>query len=121
MKKEKYPFYVDASTKHFVIYGKRYVLGKTTTKKIDGVVHKDKIILEEIDVEKQNNLLDEIAKKIKKGITVEKIIREAISKQLGSNEIKQLAKLLRNGKAKVKEQDGCYGIIVKGKHFTIIP
>ena len=51
--------YVDCFSNHFVIDGKHYVLGKTIDKKIGKVVHKDKIVLEEVDPTKEEAVLTE--------------------------------------------------------------
>ena len=116
---KKQTMYVDCSTKRFMLNGKAYRLGRTTTKKIGKITHQDKILLEEIDVEREEAVLDEIARKIKKGVTVENVIREAIKNKLGSSEREKLLKLLSKKGARVEEQNGCYGIVVNGKHFQL--
>jgi len=111
--------YVDGFTNNFVIGGKNYVLGRTIYKKIGKIKHVDKILLEEVNPKKEADILDEIARKIKDKVSPEKIIREAIKKQLGTSQRKKLLNLLKNGDAKIKEHDGCYGIELKGKYFQL--
>ena len=115
MKKE---LYIDPHTKHIVIEGKQYVIGRTRYKKVDGIKHIDRYDLEEVDP-KDEDILNEIARKLAKKVSPEKIIKEALKKQLGVSERKRLLKVLKVKKAKVTEQDGCYGIVVDGKHFQI--
>ena len=119
MKKKQEGPYVDGFTNDIVIFGKHYVMGDTVWKKIGKVKHVDKILLEEVKPKKEASILDEIARIMNGKVSTEKIIREAIKKQLGTFQRKQLLNLLKDGKAKIKEHDGCYGIELKGKYFQI--
>jgi len=119
MKMKKETPYVDGFTNNFVIFGKHYVMGDTIWKKIGKVKHIDKILLEEVEPKKEASILDEIARRMNGKVSPEKIIREAIKKQLGTFQRKELLKLLKDGKAKIKEHDGCYGIELKGRYFQL--
>ncbi len=112
-------FYIDGFTGHFVLDGEHYIIGKTVYKKIGKVKHIDKRLMEKVEPKREEEILNEIARKIKHGLNVEKIIREAMRKQLGSGQREELLKLLQGKKAKVKEHNGCYGIEIKGKYFQL--
>ena len=119
MKKINEERYIDPHRSHIVIDGKRYIMGKTKYRMVDGIKHIDRHFLEEVSLSHEDGILDEIAQKLKGKVSVEKIIKEAIKKRLTGNQREKLLKLLQNKKAKVSEQEGCYGIVVDGKHFQI--
>jgi len=117
--KKKPKHYIDPHRNHIVINGEHYIVGRTKQKKVDGITHIDYYTLEKVNLKEDDFILDEIARKLVKKMSPEKIIREAIKKKLSTNARNRLFNMLREKKVKVKEQDGCYGIVVDGKHFQI--
>jgi len=115
MKKE---LYIDPHRNHIIVDGKRYIIGKAKYKKVGGIKHIDQYKLEEIKLSDYDNVLDEIVKRVKNKVSIEKVLKEAF-KKLSFNDRNKLLKLLKNNKAKIQEQEGCYGIVVDGKHFQI--
>ena len=115
MKKE---LYLDPHRSHIIIGDKRYIIGKAKYKIVDGIRHIDRYELEEVKLSDYDNVLDEIVKRVKNKVSIEKVLKEAF-KKLAVNEREKLLKLLKSKKAKISEQEGCYGIVVGGKHFQI--
>lgn len=96
--------------------GKMFRIKKATYKKIDGIVHQDKVIFEEIDEKKEQEKIDYIKKKLIDKVPTERILEEML-KEMPTTVITKLKKLLKEKKAKVKRQDGCLGLFIDGgKH-----
>ena len=112
----KNKFYIDSATKQFVIGGKRYVIGRTLYRKIGEIKHADKMLLEEVDTKKEDNVISEIVSYVRKGVNLEKVLSQAIKSQLSLGQREKLLKLLVKAKGKFEEQEGCYGWAI-GKRF----
>ena len=111
--------YIDPATKHFVIDGKRYIIGRTTYKKIGKIKHADKMFLEEIDTKKEDAVISDIVSYIRKGVKLEKVLKQMIKSRLSVGEREKLLKLLTEKKGKFEEQEGCYGWAIGKKYFQL--
>ena len=114
----KQELYIDPHRNHIIVGSKRYIIGRAKYKIIDGIKHIDRYELEEIKLSDYDDVLNEIVYRVKGKINVEGVLKEAF-KKLSFNDREKLLKLLKNKKVKIQEQEGCYGIVVDGKHFQI--
>ena len=90
-----------------LIDGKKFYLETITTKKIDKVVHADKIIFKPFKEDELKVNMDLIVKTLGKKTTTEELIRE-IMKDVPAKDIRRVAKRIRDKKP-VKKQHGCLG------------
>lgn len=108
MKKEKMKVEGLASEPNVVmINGKKFILDRVTTKKIDKVEHADKIIFKEVDEEKIKKDMDLIIETLAKKVNSNELIKE-ILKDTPMKSIRKLAKRIRDKKP-IKKQHGCLG------------
>ena len=73
-----------------VFYGEK----KVTFKKIDGIEHMDKIIYEELDLEKDQENIDFLKEELADKIPHDRVIEEII-KSIPSNKLKRMVKLIK--------------------------
>lgn len=110
-------FYPDK--KYFIIDGKKYKEKTQKYKKIDGIIHIEKVIFEEVDdkkEEEEEERIDFLKGKLKGGISKERVIEEVLN-GLSTLQLKRMEKLIKEKNAKITRQDGCLGIkIDAGKH-----
>jgi len=101
-----------------IINGKRYILDRITTKKIDKIEHGDKLIFKELDEEKfgkdMNLIVDTLAKKT----TSNELIKE-ILKDVPAKTIRKLAKRIRDKKP-IKKQNGCLGFKIGDAYVQLV-
>ena len=119
--KEKPPkVEIDASDQSkIIIDGKKYAIQKVTTKKIDGILHNDKIIYKLLDNEEQFKLDKEVViKAIGTKVNAKDLIGELI-KDVSPKTMTRLAKRVREGKP-IKRQNGCIGIKIGDAYIQLI-
>lgn len=101
-----------------IIGGKKYIVERETTKKIDGVEHMDKVIFKRFDEKEYKENLN--------------IVVDALSKRTNSKEIlthilkgvdlKTLKRVVRRIKAKkpIKKQKGCLGFKIGDAYIQLV-
>ena len=112
--------YYDPENECIVIGKKKYIIGRRKMKKIDGIEHTDFNYLVEVDEDADKEILDEIVEKVKGGVSVEVLLRQVIKKKLPLAQRKKLLEALKDDSAEIKEQEGCYGLLVGKNHFQLI-
>lgn len=90
-----------------IIDGKKYILDRITTKKIDKVEHSDKAIFKPLKEDELKEDMDLIVNSLGKKTTAEELIRE-IMKEVPAKMIRRVAKRIREKKP-IKKQHGCLG------------
>ena len=102
-----------------IVDGKEYVLDKVTTKKIDGIVHKDKIIYKPFNEKEEfNKNRDIVVKAIGTKVSAKDLIEELI-KDVQPKTMKRLAKRVLDGKP-IKRHYGCIGIKIGDAYIQLI-
>lgn len=111
---------IDACNPQVVIVnGKKFVVSKTSIKKIDGVEHYDKISFKEI---KDAELFEDrriIVEAIKKKTNIDDLIDELL-KPIAPRRLKRLANAIKKNKS-VKVQHGCLGAKIGREYVELIP
>lgn len=119
MKKEKMKVEGLASEPNVVmINGKKFILDRVTTKKIDKVEHADKIIFKEVDEAKIKKDMDLIIETLAKKVNSNELIKE-ILKDTPMKSIRKLAKRIRDKKP-IKKQHGCLGFKVGDAYVQLV-
>ena len=86
---------------------------------MDGKLHDDKIIFEEIDEKEVENDINFIIENIFDAVDKRKLLKE-IMRYMDIDTIKKTVKQIKNG-ARIKTTKGCYGITIgQGKGSTYI-
>jgi dephospho-CoA kinase len=101
-----------------IIDGKKFILERVTTKKIDKVEHADKIIFKEVDEEKIKEDTDLIAETLGGMVDSSELIKE-ILKEIPMNIVRKVAKRIRDKKP-IKKQNGCIGFKVGEAYLPLI-
>jgi len=101
-----------------IVNGKEYVYSKTTTKKIDGIIHDDKIIFKPVDEEAVERDKKLVIDTIAKNIPHDELIRELL-KEISPSYIKRLATRIRKGKP-IKRHHGCIGLKIGDAYVQLI-
>ena len=103
-----------------MVNNKAYIGSSTKLKDVDGIKHVDKELFKEPDIQKFDQKVDFIVKKIKDSLEKEEIIRELVIKT-GPYEVNKVYKIFKKAKKKKKitKQKGCLGLkIGSGKPKT---
>lgn len=90
-----------------VINGQKFFLETVTTKKIDKVVHADKIIFKPLKEDSFKEDLRLITETLSKKTSAEELIHEIV-KDIPAKTIRRIAKRIRDKKP-IKKQHGCLG------------
>lgn len=101
-----------------IIDGKKYVLDKVTTKKIDKVPHADRIIFKPLKEDELKQDMDLIVNSLGKKTTAEELIRE-IMKDVPAKTVRRIAKRIRDKKP-IKKQHGCLGFKVGDAYIGLV-
>lgn len=101
-----------------VINGKKYILDRITTKKIDKVQHADRVIFKPLKEDELKLDIDLIVNSLGKKTTAEEIIRE-IMKEVPAKTLRRVAKRIRDKKP-IRKQHGCLGFKVGDAYVGLI-
>lgn len=118
MKKEKIKIEVDAHDPTLIyVNGKKYTSTQIKTKKIDGIVHVDKVLFNELNEEQYSKDLNLIVNTLKEKTTSEELLTE-IMKDVSPRIIKRIAKRIRDKKP-IKKHHGCLGFKIGDSYIQI--
>jgi len=112
MKKDKIiinmqdPFIIDVN-------GKKYRMKRIKGKRIDGILHGDKMILTPFNEEEYNSRISFIIERLEDSFKKEEILKEVLRLKT-EEELEKIEKLLKEG-AKVSKHSGCLGLKIGGK------
>jgi hypothetical protein len=110
---------IDASNPSILLIdGKKFILEKETSKKIDGVDHGNKIIFKEFNEKEYNDNLNTIIDAIAERTAKKELIRELV-KNLDMKTLRRLAKRIDNGEL-IKKQHGCLGFKIGDAYVELI-
>lgn len=99
--------------------GEKYILDTCTSKKIDGVVHGDKLIYKKFDEEEYTNNLQTVVDAIKNKVSKEHLLNQLL-KDLDAKTLRRLVKRINSGKS-IERQDGCLGFKIGDSYVELIP
>lgn len=102
-----------------IVNGKKYAAVRTTTKKIDGVTHGDKVYFKPLDESKFEEDLNIVVNELKKQTTNEELMKELVKSMATIREIRRLANKIKKG-APVKKQRGCLGFKIGKGYLSLI-
>jgi len=100
------------------IDGELYAMEKETEKKIDGVVHSDKLVFKKFDKKEYTTnlkvVIDELSKKVTK--------KELLNELLDGMDMKTLRRLVKRIKTKkpIKKQKGCLGFKIGDTYVQLM-
>jgi L-cysteine desulfidase len=100
------------------INGKRFILDRVTTKKIDKIEHSDKILFKELDEDTFKKDKDLIVKTLAEKTTSTELINE-IMKDVPASVIRRVAKRIRKKKP-IKKQHGCLGFKIGDAYLQLV-
>jgi hypothetical protein len=98
------------------VNGKKYRMKSEKAKRIDGILHGDKVVFvpfDEVDEQKHNERIDYIVEQIQESVNREEILKEVLRLR-PENELIKIEKLLKSG-AKITRQRGCICLKIGGK------
>jgi len=101
-----------------IVNGKKYILDRVTTKKIDKVEHADRVIFKPLKEDELKIDMDLIVSSLGKKTSAEEIIRE-IMKDVPAKTVRRIAKRIRDKKP-IKKQHGCLGFKVGDAYIGLV-
>jgi len=101
-----------------IVNGKKFIVDRVTTKKIDKVEHGDKVIFKEVDEKKIKEDMDLISNTLGKMVDSTELIKE-ILKDVPMKSIRKIAKRIRDKKP-IKKQHGCLGFKVGDAYVQLV-
>lgn len=98
--------------------GQKYICEREKLKKIDGVVHGDKLIFKKFDEKEYKENLKTIIDALSKQTTTVELLTH-ILKDLDMKTLRRLAKRIK-GKKKVRKQHGCLGFKIGDSYVELV-
>lgn len=95
------------------VNGKKYRIKKEKGKRIDGILHGDKIVAVPFNEKEHKERIDYIVRKIEYSVKLQEILKEILN-SMTDDELEKIEKLLKKG-AKIKRSHGCLGLKIGGK------
>ena len=111
--------HVDASKPNILtVDGKKFIVERISSKKIDGVQHANQIVFKEFNEEQYNDDLNTIIDAVAEKTAKKELIRELV-KNIDMKTLRRLAKRVENG-GLVKKQHGCLGFKIGDSYLPLI-
>lgn len=101
-----------------IVNGKKFIVDRVTTKKIDKVEHGDKVIFKEVDEEKIKEDMDLIANTLGGMVDSAELIKE-ILKDVPMKSVRRIAKRIRDKKP-IKKHKGCVGFAIGDAYISLV-
>jgi len=101
-----------------IIDGEKYILETEKIKKIDGVMHGDKVIFKKFNEQKYNKDLEDIIEALAKRTNTKELLRDML-KRIDYSYLRRLARRIRSGKP-IKKQKGCLGFKIGDAYAELL-
>lgn len=101
-----------------IIDGEKYIMEVEKVKKIDGVMHSDKVIFKKFNEGEYNKNLDIIVDALAKKTDNREILRDLV-KKIDYAYLRRIAKRIKEKKP-IKKQEGCLGFKVGDAYVPLL-
>jgi len=117
-KKEVISVENDLAENVLIVNGRKYIVDRVASKKIDGVIHNNKIIYKEVNKDEIKKDIDTVVDALKNQTSTGELIRELL-KGYPTKDLRRIAKRIRL-KLPIKKQHGCLGFKIGDSYLQLI-